>query len=92
MVDKVNVEPISLGKAKSEGLRMACLPLDKHLLWQIGSKSLTLNQVLRIMLDIKKTGDWSKAFVHVPKRKLIDRHFKNYNRGLQGIWPRLNEK
>ncbi|CAH1396336.1 unnamed protein product [Nezara viridula] len=70
MVDKVNNDPLSLGKAKALGLRMARLPLDVHLDWGIGTKSLTLNQVQAILLDIKKYGDWNKALQHVPKRKL----------------------
>jgi ribonuclease P protein 1 len=44
-VDKSQCEPLSLAKAKKEGLRMAKFPLDKYLQWQRGIKSLTLNQV-----------------------------------------------
>lgn len=70
MVDKVNNDPLSLGKAKALGLRMAKLPIDLHLDWGVGTKSLTLNQVQAILLDMKKFGDWNKAFQHIPKRKL----------------------
>ncbi|XP_034478230.1 mitochondrial ribonuclease P protein 1 homolog [Drosophila innubila] len=73
MVDTVNNEPLSLAKAKRLGLRMARLPLDRHLQWGAGSgKSLTLNQMISIMLDLKKTGDWNKALQHVPRRKVAD--------------------
>ena len=52
---------------------MARLPLDKYLSWSAGSgKSLTLNQMVNVMLDIKQTGDWNHALRHVPKRKLVD--------------------
>lgn len=52
---------------------MAKLPLDKYLQWGSGSgKSLTLNQVASILLDIKQTGDWKYALRHVPRRKLMD--------------------
>lgn len=90
MVDKINNEPLSLAKAKSQNLRMARLPLDRYLQWGPGSgKSLTINQMLMILLDIKATGDWNHALRHVPRRKLADfrdeepmRHklekFKNY--------------
>lgn len=72
MVDKVNNEHLSLAKAKREGLRMAKLPLDHYLEWGSGSgKTLTLNQMLNILLDQKTYGDWRKAFKHVPQRKLI---------------------
>jgi mitochondrial ribonuclease P protein 1 len=73
MVDKQNNDPISLGKAKKQGLRMAKLPLDQYLNWGAGSgKSLTLNQMISIMLEMKNSGDWNKALSIVPKRKIID--------------------
>ncbi|XP_014271475.1 mitochondrial ribonuclease P protein 1 homolog [Halyomorpha halys] len=78
MVDKVNNDPLSLGKAKALGLRMAKLPLDFYLDWGVGSKSLTLNQVLLILLDMKKYGNWDKAFQNVPKRKLKKNEEENY--------------
>ncbi|XP_065173367.1 mitochondrial ribonuclease P protein 1 homolog [Atheta coriaria] len=72
IVDKINNEPVSMAKAKREGLKMAKLPLDQYLHWGSGSgKSLTLNQVLSIMLDIRMTGDWNHALRHVPKRKIM---------------------
>lgn len=71
MVDKSTPHPVSLAKAKKEGLRMARLPFDHYLEWGTGgNKSLTLDQMMKIMLDIKNTGDWLKALEHVPKRKL----------------------
>lgn len=52
---------------------MAKLPLDYYLEWGAGSgKSLTINQVISILLDVKRTGDWNYAFRHVPRRKLAD--------------------
>lgn len=51
---------------------MAKFPLDKYLHWGSGSgKSLTLNQVTSILLDIKHTGDWEYALRHVPRRKIV---------------------
>lgn len=74
IVDKVNSEPLSLAKAKKEGLRMAKLPLDYYLEWGAGSgKSLTINQVVSILVDVQRTGDWKYALRHVPRRKLA--HF-----------------
>lgn len=61
---------------------MAKLPLDQYLQWGSGSgKSLTLNCVLSILLDIKKTGDWKYALRHVPKRKL--NHEINYGQSIR---------
>lgn len=45
MVDKHNQEPLSLGKAKENGIKYARLPLEKYLHWGHGGKSLTLDQV-----------------------------------------------
>lgn len=73
MVDKTNNEPLSLAKAKKQGLRMARLPLDRYLSWGAGSgKSLTLNQMVNIMLEMKKHGDWERALRFVPRRKVMD--------------------
>lgn len=64
-------KPLSLAKAKKEGLRMAKLPLEKYLDWGSGStKSFTINQMLSIMLDFKHTKSWEQALQHVPTRKL----------------------
>lgn len=69
----MNKKPLSLAKAKRLGLRMARLPLDQYLQWGAGSgKSLTLNQMINILLDLKQSGDWSHALRHVPRRKITD--------------------
>ncbi|XP_054287155.1 mitochondrial ribonuclease P protein 1 homolog [Macrosteles quadrilineatus] len=70
IVDRVNQMPLTLAKAKSEGLRMAQLPLDRYLEWGLGNKSLTVNQVVKIMHDLQVTGNWDTAFKHVPRRKI----------------------
>ncbi|XP_026478944.1 mitochondrial ribonuclease P protein 1 homolog, partial [Ctenocephalides felis] len=71
MVDKTNTEPLSLAKAKQQGLRMARFPLDKYLAWSKSSKSLTLNQVCSILLDVRSTSDWAQSLKHVPTRKIM---------------------
>lgn len=71
LVDKTNCEPLSLAKAKKEGLRMAKLPLDRYLQWSGGSgKSLTINQMIQILLEVRTSESWEKAFQFVPRRKL----------------------
>ncbi|OQV25676.1 Mitochondrial ribonuclease P protein 1-like protein [Hypsibius exemplaris] len=87
LVDKTNPKPLSMAKAKREGLRMAKLPLDTYLRWAVGGKNLTLNQMMGIMLDMKQHGDWEQAFLkHIPKRKylqpedLIPNHPNPYHR------------
>ena len=37
----------------------------------MGTKSITLDQTLKILLDVKNTGSWRHAFRHVPKRKRV---------------------
>lgn len=50
---------------------MAKFPIEKYLDWGTSaSKTLTLDQSLKIMLDLRHTGDWKKALKHVPTRKL----------------------
>lgn len=70
MVDKKGQGPLSLEKANALNLKMARLPLDKYLNWGSGSKFLTLDQMVKIMLDLKRTGKWEVALQHVPIRKV----------------------
>jgi ribonuclease P protein 1 len=77
MVDKSDPRPFSLAKAKKEDLKMKKLPLDDYLVWGLGSKSLTLNQMGNILLDFRLQKDWKLALDHVPKRKL-QREFHPY--------------
>ncbi|KAM5280746.1 tRNA methyltransferase 10 homolog C [Ctenodactylus gundi] len=68
-VDK-NMQPgTSLAKAKRLKLATQRLPLDKYLQWDTGSKNLTLNQMMCILLCLKNTGNWEEALKFVPKRK-----------------------
>ncbi|CAD0194878.1 unnamed protein product [Chrysodeixis includens] len=72
MVDKVNNEPLSLAKAKRDGIKMAKLPLDRYLEWAPGSKkNLNINHMVPILLDLKMTADWEYALQHIPRRKLM---------------------
>ncbi|KAK4875793.1 hypothetical protein RN001_012215 [Aquatica leii] len=92
IVDKVNNEPLSLAKAKKEGIRMAKLPLDYYLEWGSGSgKSLTINQVTSILLDIKNTGDWKYALRHVPRRKLMEFFSGKTDNNLPNKFNRYNQ-
>lgn len=45
IVDKSYSEPLTLAKAKRDGIRVARFPLENYLNWGMGGKSLTLNQV-----------------------------------------------
>ena len=73
LVDKCDTKPHSLAKAKRENVRMAKLPLDRYLTFGGGSgKSLTLNAMLSILVELRMHGDWNRALRHVPRRKLAD--------------------
>lgn len=87
IVDRGSSEPLTMAKAKREGLRIQKLPLDRYLYWGVGGKSLTLNQMVCILLDVKETGDWEYALRHVPKRKL-----KNEEDRMQAVLKRERTK
>lgn len=70
MVDKGSQKPITLSKAERLGIRTAQLPLEQFVRWKNSNKSLTLDQMTKIMLELKLTGDMSKALQHVPTRKV----------------------
>lgn len=81
MVDKTNTEPLSLAKAKKDGICMGKLPIEKYLNWGPGScKNITVNQMIQILLDLRYTGDWRKALQHVPERKLLESRNKQQNK------------
>lgn len=73
----MNNEPLSLARAKRDGLKMAKLPLDRYLEWAPGSKkNLNINHMVPILLDLKLTGDWEFALQHIPRRKLMETKIK----------------
>ncbi|XP_055355351.1 mitochondrial ribonuclease P protein 1 homolog isoform X2 [Paramacrobiotus metropolitanus] len=72
IVDRSQSKPLTLAKAKREGLRMAKLPIDVYLRWAVGSKYLALNHVISLLVDVKRNGDWEAALrAHIPKRKVF---------------------
>lgn len=73
MVDTSNHEPLSMMKAKELGIKMAKLPLERYLDWGHGDKTLTLDQMMKIMLEWRASNSWEKALTHIPKRKVIQK-------------------
>ena len=70
IIDKSYHQPLSFIKAKKDGIRCAKLPIDDHIIWGSGSKSLCLNHILQILHDVNVTGDWNKALKdNIPTRK-----------------------
>lgn len=70
IVDKGSQKPLTLAKSKETGIRTARLPLDRYLQWKQSSKALTIDQMVKIMLDLKATGDFQYALRNVPRRKI----------------------
>lgn len=70
IVDKSDTSPISVAKAKRENVKTLRLPLNRYLAWGSSDYSLTLDQMMKIMLEMKTSGDWIKALRHVPSRKI----------------------
>ena len=52
-------------------LHLLCTTIVLYFRWKQGSKSLTINQTMNIMIEFMHTKDWNKAFGCVPKRKIM---------------------
>lgn len=70
IVDKGQQMPLTLAKAKKLDIRSARLPLHKYIKFH-SHKTLTLDQMIGIMLEWKRSNDWKKALSYVPTRKIF---------------------
>lgn len=70
IVDRGDRIPLSMAKARKYDIRSARLPLEKYRTCRT-NKELTLDQVMSVMLEIKYSGDWNRAFRYVSSRKFI---------------------
>nr|XP_002737885.1 PREDICTED: mitochondrial ribonuclease P protein 1-like [Saccoglossus kowalevskii] len=70
MVDLSIRSGVSFAKSKRLGIQSARLPLDQHVKWSKGAKNLTIDQMVKIMLELKKTNNWKDALQYVPSRKI----------------------
>lgn len=70
IVDKGTQMPLTLAKAKRLNIRCARLPLQKYIRF-FSHKTLTLDQMTNILLELRKSQDWAKALRHVPNRKIF---------------------
>lgn len=68
IVDRGDRVPYTLSKAKKYDLRTARLPIESFRTCRI-DKTLTLDQVMQVMLEIKFSRDWNEAFRYVAARK-----------------------
>ncbi|KAI0986119.1 hypothetical protein GJ496_006992 [Pomphorhynchus laevis] len=75
LVDKPS-RPLTFTKCKELGIKCEKLPLDRYLKFDGGTKELTIDQMINIMLSLSSDyAEWPKAFKWVPQRKL--RHIEN---------------
>lgn len=70
IVDRGDKVPYTLSKAKKYDLRTARLPLETFRTCRI-NKTLTLDQVMQVMLEVKFSNDWNEAFRYVAQRKFF---------------------
>lgn len=70
LVDKASRTPVTLAKAKRLNIRSVRLPLDRYIKFH-SHKTLTLDQMTMILLELKRSQDWNKALQRVPKRKIF---------------------
>lgn len=68
--DKGTQQPVSYARAKKQGIKTMRFPLDQYLNWNLGSKSITLDQVMQIMTALKNKESWLDAFKSIPRRKI----------------------
>ncbi|XP_057971398.1 tRNA (guanine(9)-N1)-methyltransferase [Malania oleifera] len=74
LVDRNRWKGITMKKAKDQGIQTAKLPIGNYLKMS-SSQVLTVNQVIEILLQFLKTGDWKTAFFRViPQRKRCEAH------------------
>lgn len=70
IVDLSEKFPMTLAKSKRLNIRTARLPIDKFVKFKT-HKALCLNHITQILLEVKRSNDWKRAFMHIPKRKLL---------------------
>ncbi|KAJ8047404.1 tRNA methyltransferase 10-like C [Holothuria leucospilota] len=70
LVDSRTIQTgVTLAKAKRYNISHARFPLDLYLQWELGAKTLTLDQVARILHSMNESHDWMEALKNVPTRK-----------------------
>lgn len=68
LVDRGDKLPLSMAKAKKFDIRTARLPLEQFRRCQV-NKTITLDQMLEVMLEMKLSHDWNKALSFIARRK-----------------------
>ncbi|MEN2496132.1 MAG: tRNA methyltransferase 10 C [Marteilia pararefringens] len=71
VVDIHDTSPYSMSRARKFNAQTASLPLDTFFKWEQGSKSLTVDQVVKIIMTLWETHNWYEALSFVPRRKAL---------------------
>nr|XP_039266628.1 tRNA methyltransferase 10 homolog C-like [Styela clava] len=66
----VQAQKTTLTIANELGIKRQKLPLSKYLLWgnRSGRRTLSLDIIFKVLLELRSTGNWAKAFQHIPVR------------------------
>lgn len=67
-ISRTRPSPVLMAKAKQLQLETARIPFDLYRTLQLNYNTLPLNQIVQIMLEVKYSRDWNKAFDYVAKR------------------------
>lgn len=72
-VDRSSRGPLMMAKAKELGIQMAALPLSLYRTMQRtnrtnATRGLPLQNLTRVLLDVRLNGDWDRAFEHIAAR------------------------
>lgn len=69
IVDRNRQGALTFAKSKKLNIRALRLPLDKYIRFH-RHKNLSLDTMTKILLEVKQSQNWLKAFKHIPSRKI----------------------
>lgn len=67
-INRTSASPYLMSKAKRLQLETARIPIDLYRTLQRNYNTLPLNQLVQVLLEVKYSGDWNKAFDYVARR------------------------
>lgn len=82
IIDKSDNVPLTLSRARREGLEHRSFPIDRYVEWKNGCKSLTLDQAFNVLHRARESnGDWRSAILSsIPSRALVDNSVIKFNK------------
>merc|ERR1719259_154986 len=87
LVDLCGGNQWSVQRAEEAGVAVRRLPLDRHVQWARGTKSLSVHHVFGILLDYAHHGCWERAIRrHVPAQRIRPRAGGAEGDGFENIW------